>query len=432
MKILQLNVENVKRLKAVEIIPSENVVVVGGKNGAGKSSVLDSIEWALVGRRALPEKPVRTGEHKAEIVIKLDGEHGLIVRRTIKEDGRSQLTVTTADGMRPTSPQALLDRLYGAIAFDPLEFTRKKPADQAATLRELVGLDFSELDAMRQKLFEERTAVNRDLKAVKARLDVAAHYPEAPAEEVSVSALVDELDKAQAMNRAKQSAGIKAREKETEVADLAREAKSIVDRVEEAKRALAAALAALEEIHARRKAVEAEAKAAKAEADSMPESDCQPLHDRIADSERVNAAVRANRDRARLDDEYLNLAADAEDLTRKIAAIDGEKQEQLAAAHWPIDGLGFGDHGITFNGLPFEQGSSKEQLCVSAAIGLALKPELRVLLIRDGSLLDSDSLARFAVFAAENDAQVWIERVGEDGPVSVIIEDGAVKAEVTQ
>jgi len=124
--------------------------------------------------------------------------------------------------------------------------------------------------------------------------------------------------------------------------------------------------------------------------------------------------------------EFLRMSP-ADKLSTKIAEIDAEKAKRVAEAKMPIEGLGFTDSGVTFKGIPFEQISSAEQLRVSVAIGIALNPDLRVLLIRDGSLLDSDNLALIAEMAAEHDVQVWIERVEEDG-AGFIIEDGEVKA----
>ena len=82
---------------------------------------------------------------------------------------------------------------------------------------------------------------------------------------------------------------------------------------------------------------------------------------------------------------------------------------------------------MTFDGKPFDQASSAEQLRVSVAMGIALNPTLRVLLVRDGSLLDKESFKMMAEMASEADAQVWIERVEDDDHVGIVIEDGAVK-----
>ena len=115
-------------------------------------------------------------------------------------------------------------------------------------------------------------------------------------------------------------------------------------------------------------------------------------------------------------------------MTEQIEKWEEKKKDVLNSIQWPINGLGFDTAGgVTFDGIPFEQCSSAEQLRVSVAIGLALNPKLKILLIRDGSLLDDNSLAAIANQAAEADAQVWIERVGDKDPTAVVIEDGSVR-----
>jgi hypothetical protein len=159
----------------------------------------------------------------------------------------------------------------------------------------------------------------------------------------------------------------------------------------------------------------------------MPEVECEPIHERIRNAEATNEKVRSNARRKLLATEHARLLALSTATSDAIEAIDDDKQKQLESAKWPVDGLGFSDDGITFGGLPFEQASSAEQLRVAVAIGLALNPTLRVLLIRDGSLLDGDNLEAISEMASEADAQVWLERVGDDGHCAVVIEDGQIK-----
>ena len=93
----------------------------------------------------------------------------------------------------------------------------------------------------------------------------------------------------------------------------------------------------------------------------------------------------------------------------------------------PVKGLSFGEGEVVFNGLPLNQASDAEQLRVSIAIAMAANPKLRVLRIRDGSLLDERSLAAVATMADTQDYQIWIERVDSSGKVGVHMEDGEVK-----
>ena len=118
------------------------------------------------------------------------------------------------------------------------------------------------------------------------------------------------------------------------------------------------------------------------------------------------------------------------DLTEEIDTLENRKRKMLASAKFPIPELGLSDSGVTLNGLPFEQASSAEQLRASVAMGLAMNPKLKIMLIKDGSLLDENSLRMVAEMAEKADAQIWMERVGEGKETSVVIEDGAVKEEI--
>lgn len=429
-KIVRFEAENVKRLKAVDITPEGNVVVIGGRNRQGKSSILDSIEYALSGKGSLPKKPVREGTEKASIILTLDGDPPLTIRRTITPEGGGQLTVTTADGMRPAKPQAMLDALFSAVSFDPLAFTRMPSKEQLAFLQNLVGLDFSGVDAAAKQLYDERTAVNRDAKAVKARIDATPRHADAPAEEVSVADLVKELAAAQEKNRERSRAGEAIREAEMYVANMCRHAKDAMRRIEDLKRQLSEAERQLADIERQRKDGEEELATIKADTARLPVVDCDPIHQRIAQADGINRKVRQNRQREDLVGDHAAFVEKAASITKRLEIIEREKRDALEKACWPVPGLGFDADGVTFNGIPFEQSSQAEQLRVSVAIGAALNPELGVMLVRDGSLLDDESLATLATLAAERDLQVWLEAVTTDaGRCCVVIEDGAIREE---
>jgi hypothetical protein len=427
LRIVKLEAANVKRLVAVEIKPDGSLVVVGGKNGAGKTSVLDSIAYALGGREALCDEPLRQGAKKGHVTVDL-GE--FTVRRTFTPEGGGTLTVESREGAVFRSPQAMLDRLLGRLSFDPLAFARMEPKQQRETLRQLVGLDFAALDAARAKHFEERTAINRDARMRESRLVAMPEHAGVPAEPIAMADLVAELDAAAVTERAASDAEMRAkaifRDVETETAAVA-SAEATVARLQrdlDAARQKAADAKATEEAM-RTKAVQAHDLAGQARAAVI---DPAPIRQRIADAEGTNAKARANAERARVAAELEEARARAGALTALIDALDADKAMQLAEAKFPVEGLAFDEGGVRLNGVPFSQASAAEQLRVSVAMGLAMNPRLRVLLIRDGSLLDDDSLALVAAMAAESDAQVWMERVGDGAECSVVIEDGAVRA----
>lgn len=423
MRITELRAENVKRLHAVEIKPDGATVVIGGRNGQGKSSVLDSIFWALGGAGNMPGKPVRDGEAEASITIRLDATPNLIVTRKIKAEGGTSLEIRQIDEngvtMKVSSPQKLLDSLCSAVAFDPLAFTRLRPQQQAETLRKLIGLDFSALDAKEKEAFDNRTAESRELKAMQARYDVMPQYAEAPAKEVSVAELSQKLEAAQQHN----ASLAKLRSDECYYKQLVRDYGDQVielrEQLEEAEKHYAGAQKTLAKLTA--------------DADAMGGSrETAPILSEIRDAEQVNARVRANAARADLGKSVAKRAQWVESLTKQVENCRDQRTQRLAEADWPVDGLGFSADGVTFNNLPFEQCSSAEKLRISTAIGFAQNPKLKVLLIQDGSLLDDESMAEVARLAEAHDGQVWIERVGDGAECSVVIEDGSVRGAVAE
>lgn len=437
MKILRLTAENIKRLSVVEIQPDGSpVIVIGGKNGAGKSSVLDSIAMALGGADLIPGRPVRAGQTKAKVQVDLGD---LIVTRTFTEAGGGTLVVANKDGARYPSPQAMLDKLIGRLSFDPLEFERMPPKQQRDTLRALVGLDTTGLDSDIKALYDERTVINRQVKQQEGQLAGMALYKDAPTEPISLSSLSAELEAAD-QTRELLDVARRAYEAQQAVVDGARrmverhqaDAAGVRRRIAELQRQLSdvetserAALAQLDTDEQALEETREQGAAAKAAL-----IDHAPIRERIKASEMVNAKVRANAGRVAFEAGIEQQRKASKALSEEIGKLEAEKQARLAGVTFPVPGLSISDDGVTMNDLPFEQASQAQRLRASVAIGLALNPKLKVLLVREGSALDSDSMKLLAELAADADAQVWLERVAEskDG-VSVLIEDGAVKQE---
>lgn len=409
-RIIALTASNFKRLKAVTITPEGDIVQVTGPNGAGKSSVLDAIQAALGGTRLAPSEPIRRGQKTAEIVLDLGD---LKVERTFKAGSNPTLVVTTAEGAKLPSPQAVLDKLTGALTFDPLAFTRLDAKAQADTLRKIAGLDFTKQDAQRRQLYEDRTGINRQIKALEPRI-AACPLVVAPDEEVSAA------DIATRLNLALQHKGRNEALRRQHADEQARQnrANDAVTRAEETLRL------ALAEQEAADKSVAALERTLA----SLSEPDVASIQAEMAKVDETNNKVRQKRERQRLRGELEQLQTQVADIESKMQAIDEAKAQAIAAANLPIPGLGIDDEGVTLDGLPFAQASSAQQLRASVAIGFAHKPQLRVMLVREGSLLDSEGMKLLGAIAAEYDAQVWVEKVTDGEPIGVVIEDGEVAA----
>lgn len=416
LRIVQLRVNNLMRLYDVDITPTGDLVVISGKNGQGKTSLLNSIWFALGGGRATTDtpKPIRDGAAAAAVTVDLGT---MKVTRTWTELG-TQLQVESKDGAVFRSPQKMLDDLIGHLAFDPLEFANLKDKDQLAALLDLVELPFdpAALEAERAAVFAERTAINRDLKRLEAQVAgmprPAADVPkeEVQADEVPISSLVDEY-------------------------------RAAVDQVEAHDRQVLAYQQATDRVAAARQELERlEAELAAlptpSAGDDLPDVDaCRAKIDdaeehnkavRLA-AEETNAQVRAAAEYRHFEQVLDQTREAALELTARLTATDKRKADALAAATMPIAGLSFDADGITYQDVPFKQASGAEQLRVSLAIAMALNPKLRVIRITDGSLLDADNMRLIEEMAGDKGFQVWIEVVGDDTAAGIVIEDGQVR-----
>src|SRR5574337_796260 len=197
MKLVQLNVEAVKRISAVEIRPNGNVVTISGGNGQRKSSILDAIQYALAGKEAHPPEVIRRGRDAAHVVVDL-GDLVVVRKWTAETEhmkGGTTLEVRSKEGAKYPSPQTMLDKLIGELTFDPLGFLRLQKQKQLETMRALVKLDTSELDAKRQAVVERRTEAKRHVDQLARQLDPKLK-PE-PARHVDVGELLDEQKRRQ-------------------------------------------------------------------------------------------------------------------------------------------------------------------------------------------------------------------------------------------
>jgi DNA repair exonuclease SbcCD ATPase subunit len=399
-------------LVAVTIEPKGAVTPISGKNGAGKTSVIDAIAAGLGGGTQSPELPIRKGQERAVVVLDLDD---LVVTRKWTAKG-STLEVTTKDGASYKSPQAVLDKLLGQLSFDPLAFGRMKDTEQTATLAKVAGVDLEGHRTARQKVFDERTAANKQAKDIKAQLagipEPAADLPE---REISVAEILDELKRADESSRTYERLKADKKKHDTEITIIQRSIAELEQQLVEYKQELATS--------------EKNAQEAALRLANCPQpTDPDPIRARGREAEEINKRVRARDER----EATQRVAAAREDyakgLTAEIEKLDQDLARQLAAAALPIPGLTLDvENGVLLAGVPFSQCSGAERLRASVAIGLALNPKLKLMLIRDGSLLDDEGMKLLAELAEAAGAQILIERVSNGDGVGVRIVDGSVE-----
>lgn len=425
MKIIELHAENVKRLRAVTISPEGNIVEISGRNGQGKSSVLDAIWWALSGTTNIQAKPIRKGQEEARISVDL-GELKVIRTFRAREDGThtTNLIVENGEGARYQSPQRMLDGLLGALTFDPLAFTRMDGKAQLETLKRFVpGVDFAAIEKASKADFDRRTEVNRTIRTLRSQA-VSIEVPAGtPAERIDDAALVAKIQEAGEFNTNLERRRGRREQAEHEIETQEASITTLRARATQLRRDADDADAEADNINARMVATRRQL----AEAEALPEPiDTLELRERIADAGRINAAVAQREQRERIEAQVKAAEAEAAALTKAIEDRTAEKRAAIAKADLPVPGIGFGDDEILLNEVPFDQASSAEQLRTSVAIAIAANPKLRVIRIQDGSLLDEEAMRILAEMAATSDYQVWIERVGAGSAVGIVIEDGAI------
>jgi len=403
MKIIKLIAENFKILKAIEIEPgNNNTIIITGKNGAGKTSVLDAIAIAMAGKRAIKElkKAIREGEDKAFVTI--ETEKYIITRKWTQNDSGT-LVVKDNEGRTYPSPQAFLDKIIGELTFDPLEFSLSKPQDQRQILINLIGQadTLAKLDDKRQITYDKRTDANRELKSLSARLD-GLQKPDPSLENQTkkdMNELMKKLQDANKINTDAENIKVKIAQTERQVREaeeLIAINKKYVDDLKDA----------LKNTH-------------------VP--DIAVVNQEFEEAMSLNKQIDEAQKYYELKNEGKKILSQCEQFRDTIDNIDNQKKQILSEANFPITGLGFNEDGITFNDIPFQQCALSEQLKVSIAIAMATNPEFRVIRITDASLLDSDNLKIIQEMADKHDFQVWLEIVSDgQSEIGICIEEGEI------
>lgn len=431
-KIHTLDIENFKRIKVARLTLGDGLIQITGANAQGKSSVLDSIEALFGGKDALPSQPIRHGETTARIVAVLTDA---IVTRTFSEKG-SRIEVATKEGAVHKAPQSILDKLWHAIGFDPLDFARMAPKEQAALLRKLLGVDTTAIDTERARLYAERTDVNRIVTASKALVGDGPPVVRAPdggftlAAEVSIGELVRQQTEAMKVIAANEAVRRKLTERDNAIAAGTRSVSSLKDAMEIAQRRYNESVASLAKVQQDRDAIAAEV-------EKLVDPDTTAIVAQTETIEKTNADIRATNaaimKRIAAEDRLLVVQSQSAALTQQIDALDAQKATMLKGITFPVPGLSIDGDTITLNNVPLSQASSAEQLRVGLGVSAELNPTLRAILVRDGSLLDDEGMRIVAEFAAEKDFQILMERVGRasDG-IGIVIEDGEVYSAPSQ
>lgn len=412
MKINKLEIENVKRIKAVRLKPAQNgLTVIGGNNNQGKTSVLDSIAWALGGEKYRPSEAARAGS-AVPPALKIVMDNGLIVERKGKN---SALKVTDPSGKK--AGQQLLNEFVEELALNLPKFMEASGKEKAQTLLNIIGVGdkLAKIEKEEKDLYNERLYVGRiaDQKAKYAKEQ--PYYTDAPKDLVSPSELIRQQQEILARNGENQRKRERAVQLQEEVKRAHAEVKRLAELLGEAKQKHLQLVKDLD--------------IASTTAKDLTDQSTAELEANIANIEEINRKVRANLDKEKAEDDAKEYQRQYADLTGKIEGMREEKANLLERADLPLPDLSVKDGELVYKGQKWDNMSGSDQLKVSTAIVRKLNPKCGFVLLDKLEQMDMDTLKEFGMWLEAERLQAIATRVSTGEECSIIIEDGYVASQ---
>jgi len=412
IKINNLEIENVKRVKAVRLEPSQNgLTIIGGKNGQGKTSVLDAIAWVLGGNKFQPSQAQRNGSMTPPH-LHIELSNGLIVERKGKN---SDLKVIDSKGNK--SGQRLLDELVEQLALNLPKFMQASNKEKGDSLLQIIGVGdkLGALDLKEQQLYNRRTEIGRIADQKKKYAAELVMHPDVPKEPVSAAELIRKQQDILARN------GENARKRQS--VDILKQRAVILQqeviRMEEA-------LLIKKEEHAK---VSADLVIAQKSALDLHDENTAELEKNINDIDMLNMKIRANMDREKAEMDADEYSKQADSITQEITDIRKQRTALLNNADLPLPDLSVDKGELTYKGYKWDNMSASEQLKVATAIIRKLNPECGFVLMDKLEQMDIETLQEFGTWLEAEGLQAIATRVSTSDECSIIIEDGYIKGE---
>lgn len=409
IKINKLEIENVKRVKAVKIEPTQNgLTIIGGKNGQGKTSVLDSIAWVLGGEKYRPSEPQREGSvipPNLHMVM----SNGLIVDRKGKN---SSLTVVDPSGQK--AGQQILNEFVEQLAIDLPRFMQSSSREKANTLLQIIGVgqQLAELELQETEVYNRRRAIGQIADQKKKFAKEQPYYPDAPKEPISASELIKQQQAILAMN------GENQRKREN-LHRIEQDYQNVIDQITS--------------LLAKQTQLESDLETAKKSALDLRDESTTELEENISNIETINRKVRANLDKDKAEEDAQNYTDQYNKLSTEIDNVRQAKIDLLKGANLPLPGLSVVEGELTYNGKKWDCMSGADQLKVSTAIVRKLNPKCGFVLLDKLEQMDLDTLQEFGQWLEQEGLQAIATRVSTGDECSIVIDDGyAVGQEVPE
>lgn len=402
LKINKLEIENVKRIKAVKLEPKENgLTIIGGNNNQGKTSVLDSIAWALGGEKYKPSQVAREGS-VIPPTLHIVMNNGLVVERKGKN---SSLKVTDPSGQK--AGQQLLNEFVEQLALDLPKFMESSGREKARTLLQIIGVgdQLDTLDKEEKELYNERLYIGRTADQKEKFAKEQPYYPDAPKELVSPSELIRQQQEILAQNGENQRKRERLHELEQEYQKVNEQIEMLLRKQSEIESSLVIARKSASDLH---------------------DESTAELEESISNIEEINRKVRANLDKDKAEDDAREYRNQYNSLTQKIDQIRDQKVKLLDSADLPLSELSVKDGELIYKGQQWDNMSGSDRLKVSTAIVRKLNPKCGFVLLDKLEQMDLDTLKEFGEWLEAEGLQAIATRVSTGEECSIIISDGYV------
>ncbi|MDY2793990.1 MAG: chromosome segregation protein SMC [Peptostreptococcus porci] len=416
IKINKLEIENVKRVKVVQLKPSENgLTIIGGNNNQGKTSVLDSIAWALGGNRYKPSNATREGS----IIppnLKITMSNGLIVERKGKN---SDLKVIDPNGEK--AGQQLLDSFVEELALNLPKFMNQTNKEKANTLLQIIGVGdkLFELEQKETEIYNKRHAIGQIKDQKEKFAKEQTYYPDAPQTLISASDLIKKQQNILAKNGENQRQRDNLRTLVIEQESDQEAFKNIEEKIYELE-------AKKKEVMSRLNDRAEKILNAKKTVEELNDESTAELEASIENIEKINEKVRANLYKEKAEEDAKKYKEQYDSLTSELSDVRKKKTELLINANLPLSGLMVEDGELLYNGFKWDNMSGADQLKVSTAIVRKLNPSCGFVLMDKLEQMDLDTLKDFGAWLESEGLQVIATRVSKGDECSIIIEDGYV------
>lgn len=409
IKINKLEIENVKRVKAVKIEPTANgLTVVGGKNNQGKTSVLDAIAWGLGGNKHRPSQATREGSvvpPHLRIVL----SNGLIVERKGKN---SDLKVTDPNGQK--GGQQLLDSFVEELALDLPAFMHASNKEKANILLRIIGVgeQLHELETKEQELYSRRRNMGQIAEQKEKFAKEQPYYADAPKELISASELISQQQDILAKN----GENHRKRQQLSEIQAAYHRQRQEVERL----------MMMLSEAEAKEMQLATDLEIAQKDTLDLLDESTEELEANLRQIDEINRKVRANLDKDKAETDASEYRVQYEQFSAEINTIRQKKSDLLTHAHLPLPDLSVEDGELIYKGQKWDNMSGADQLRVSTAIVRKLKPNCGFILLDKLEQMDIDTLHEFGKWLEQEGLQAIATRVSTGEECSIIIEDGYV------